>query len=275
MRFKELIFGVLAVLARRTPAYRPRLGEPTTTSGRARAIALFLTTVRGSSRLLIRVVFIIVVIAAFLIPVIAYLKVGGGSRSAPHVEAVQPALSPAAAAPSSAPFRTTAAPGAPLPRQATTASPAVTTAPAVSPPTAAPVGDDVAAVLETVADARAALIQLLLAEQNGAVETWCSLATALNIAQCDARLGPAWTAQHSSAPADTAQPVQVTAGTATGGEAGYTFSVSSGEDSESETMVWDGHLWRLSDPDYQTALDDDGLLQPLVGTLTSVVTDLF
>jgi hypothetical protein len=269
---------VIDAFARRSLARRPAEGEPESLNAQIRTIAIATTTVRGAKRYLIwRVVFTLVIISA-LVPLIIFLNDKGIAFTHPaRARSKMTEESPMVATVAGIALE-------PHPDAKMSENAQGPTATEAAPPptaTATPGASDVPALLsgvlnstaDTVTDATSTLSQLLTAEADGAVATWCSLATALDSGPCDTAILAEWSSPHAQPGAATASPEIVAVGQPSGNASQYTYNVRFDTSTVQVTMVWDGRNWRLSEPDYQKALNDGGILAPL-GALTSAVLDL-
>ena len=277
MKFKQQVSDVFA---RREAANQPCEGESDTIIGHIRTIITAVRILQGAKWYLIRYVVKSVIVAALLISAVVYLNAKGvlsprptpsQPKTAQNTTIVAMTAPPVAQPPQVAAVQGLAAP---QPSATPTRAQPSATPVQVSPNLLALPGNLGATTIDAVSDATSALSQLLMAEESGAAETWCSLATTLNVAQCDSVLGALWTVRQKSSAANLAAPTTVTVGQPSGAGAAYSFSVNYGERSVLVTMEWDGQHWHLSGNDYQQALLSGGILTPLIGNLTSVVLNL-
>lgn len=280
-RLKDSARLVAEAYDRKAAARRPCEGESETTIGHIRTITVAVKTLRGAKWRLIRNVVITILVAALLVPVVEFLNGKGiffASPSLPQSGAAQPVTdvamtAPPVAKPSQAAVDQTAKP-TPRPSATSAAPTQSATAPQSDPSTTTMPGSLVVNTAETVSGATIALSQLLVAEKDSVANTWCSLATALDVAQCESTLGTQWSARSNSPSADHVPSAAVTVGQPTGTGAMYTFPVAYGNSMVPVTIEWVGHQWRLSDADYQQAVFNGGILTSLGVNLTSVVLNV-
>jgi hypothetical protein len=262
------------------------MGDPETMKDDLLAITAALRMVRGAKWYLIRRVALTAVVIAILVPAVIYLD-GKGiffARPSLHRPSAVPTTVVALRTPPLAhvartPLRarstqgdraqptSTQQPTAAAYPQETLTTPGVPTGPNDTSLLDKVVPDS----LDTISAATATVSELLAAEEDGAAETWCSLAGTLNLAECDRDLSSEWAASDAQSRRDRATLTAIAIGQPSGTATQCTFPIRYGDSSTTVTMVWHGQRWQLSSQDYQHALTDGGILSPLIDNLGFLV----
>lgn len=290
MRDKPLIRRIFAILADRAPAAEPRPGEPATTADDLRSIRASVKMISGAKVQLffwtasVAVVIVSLVVAVAIVKIASVLRPTFSSPSeamATHsIALVSPVPSSSTMpAPSSARLAKKVQPPHWRPTPSAKLVLLPTGQPLLASEAAAPnLLDSVDGALsnaeQSVQGATTTLLQLVSAEERGAVDTWCSLATTLNVSVCEQDLSQKWgVGRTQSSPLGVAS-AGILVGQPIERSGQYVYPIDFGGNSLSVAMVWDGWQWRLSSGDYQRALSRGGILTPLVGNVESLLSGL-
>lgn len=278
--FTNIKRQVSDAFARREAADQPCEGESDTVIGHIRTIIAAVKILQGAKWYLIRYVVKSIIVVALFITAVIYLDPKGvflpelspaQPRTAQGAKIVAMAAPPVAQPTQIAPVQSVTAAPQPLATSRAQVSAAPTQ---VSPRASTLPGNLVAGAVDDVSGAAKALSQLLAAEESGTADKWCSLATTLDVAQCDSDLGTQWAARQDHFAVNHMAPATVAISQPSGTGATYTFSVDYCERSVLVTMEWDGRQWHLASYDYQQALLSGGIVAPLVGNLAFAVLNL-